>query len=394
MSRLSMRARLTWAFLGVAGVVLALVIIGFNVGIYLQSERLGTGMGMGAQMGGGRGMGMGQGQGQGQGQGAGGGNAPRYGLQMNREGRLQVMRWSIMVGAGGLLFAPVMGYFVAERITRPLSRLAKDASAAGPEAGSFIASPDDVPEVQALATALNQMTQRIQADDAMRRDLFADVAHELRHPIALIRGRLEMMVDGITPVTPESLSALQDEVIRLGRLVADVRELSLADVGTLSLNLQPTDLGEIIAITQENFEPVASGREIALKVAAGPLPAIQADPDRIRQILTNLLSNAMRHTPEGGQISLRAARVDGLIQVAVADTGSGIPEADLPHIFDRFYRADKSRNRSTGGTGLGLAISRSLARLHGGDLVAENGPQGGAVFTLTLPITGGGSVPS
>lgn len=381
---MSIRTRLTWAFMLVAVAVIILVMLGFNIAFWgTVRHRMETGRPMMRGM-----MGQVEEQPPGQGPGAITGAGGRGSLwETLYEGQALAIRVSLITGGLGLIFAAVVSFFVAERLTRSVRGLADAARSPRPVAGGFTVHPEDPAEMLELAGALNRMTERLQQEDEARRNLFADIAHELRHPIALLRGRLEMMQDGITPVTPERLSALQDEVIRLGRMVADVRELSLAEVGKLSLNLQPVDLGVEIATTQENFEPIAAGKGVTLAVEAGELPVVTADPDRIRQVLANLLSNAVRHTPTGGSITLRAGRQGDLVAIAVADTGSGIAPADLPHIFDRFYRADKSRTRATGGTGLGLPIARSLARLHGGDLTAQNAPHGGAVFILTVPVT-------
>lgn len=376
----SIRTRLTWAFVLVAAAAMLLVMLAFNLafwGTVQQRVQSGYGLMRGPMMGQGSQVGpMGSGLGR---------NASIW--ETLYEGRELAVQVSLIAGALGLVFAGAVSYLVAERLTRSVRRLADTARTARPGAGAFAVEPQDPAEMLELAGALNRMTERLQQEDESRRNLFADIAHELRHPIALLRGRLEMMQDGVTPVTPESLSGLQDEVIRLGRMVADMRELSLAEVGKLSLNRHPVDLAAEIATTLENFEPIATGKGVALVVESGPLPAIAADPDRIRQILANLLSNAVRHTPEGGRITLRATREGDQVAITVADTGAGIDPADLAHLFDRFYRADKSRARATGGSGLGLAIARSLARLHGGDLTAQNGPRGGALFTLTLPVT-------
>ncbi|MFZ5826044.1 MAG: sensor histidine kinase [Bacillota bacterium] len=369
----SIRTRLTWAFVLVAAAAMTLVMLGFNLafwGTVQQRIESGHGLMRGPMMGQGRGASI---------------------WETLAEGRGLAVQVSLVTGALGLVFAGAVSYVVAERLTRSVRRLADTARTARPGAGTFAVEPQDPAEMLELAGALNRMTERLQQEDEARRNLFADIAHELRHPIALLRGRLEMMQDGVTPVSPESLSALHDEVIRLGRLVADMRELSLAEVGKLSLNLHPVDLAAEIATTLENFEPIASAKGVRLVVETGPLPAIHADPDRIRQILANLLSNAVRHTPEAGRITLWAAREGAQVAITVADSGAGIDPEDLAHLFDRFYRADKSRTRATGGTGLGLAIARSLARLHGGDLTAQNRPAGGALFTLTLPVTSQGT---
>lgn len=373
-----MRRQLTLWFVGVAVVILALVMAALNAGVWYRMSHMhapgvpGRMMGPGPMM---------------PGPGGGGrfGLAPAY-----LETWMLTLRWSLIAGVIGVGLAVAASLLVAERITRSLRRLAETARAGRPVAVAFAAQPfavqpADAAEIRDLAEALNRMTERLQAEDQARRNLFADVAHELRHPIALIRGKLEMVLDGVAPMAPESISGLQDEVIRLGRLVGDLQDLSLAEVGALSLNLREVNLAAELQRVQENFDPVAAGKNIQLVFECGAHPHVQADPDRFRQILANLVSNAIRHTPEGGRIRVDALTVERLVVIRVEDTGPGIAAADLPYIFDRFYRADKSRTRATGGTGLGLPIARSLARLHGGELAAANGRQGGACFTLTLP---------
>lgn len=392
---MTMRKRLARWFLAVAAAILVVVMIGLNIGWWFTSNQPRYMRGPMAGVEPGRGMGPGMGSGMGQGFGPGrmaqdavpGQGQVGFGVQ---EGRRITLQWSIGAGIVGIVVAVAASALVAERITRSLRRLAESARSAGPGSGRFDLHTEDDEEVRHLAESLNRMTERLGAADQIRRNFFADVAHELRHPISLMRGRLEMMQDGLVPLTPEGLSSLHDEVIRLSRLVSDLQELSLADVGALSLNLQPSDLTELLTLLQENFEPVAAEKRIALQFRLSALPnQLSVDPIRIRQVVTNLLSNAIRHTPEGGEVRVEARSDGERVRIAVADSGPGIPEADLPHIFDRFYRADKSRARATGGTGLGLTIALSLARVHGGEIQAENLAEGGARFTLVLPITTG-----
>lgn len=395
---MTMRKRLARWFLAVAAAILVTVMIGLNIGWWFTSNQPRymrgsmAGAGMEESQVPGRGMGQGMGPGR-MAQGLSSGQAQvGFGVQ---EGRRITLWWSIGAGIVGIVVAVAASALVAERITRSLRRLAESARSAGPGSGRFDQHAEDDEEIRDLAESLNRMTERLGTEDQARRNFFADVAHELRHPISLMRGRLEMMQDGLVPLTPEGLSSLHDEVIRLSRLVSDLQDLSLADVGALSLNLQPTDLAELLHLLQENFEPVAAEKRIALQFRHGALPAeIQVDPIRVRQMVTNLLSNAIRHTPVGGEVIVEASAAGERVQVAVTDSGPGVPEADLPLIFDRFYRADKSRARATGGTGLGLTIALSLARVHGGDIQAENLTEGGARFTLLLPISTGTALAS
>ena len=291
--------------------------------------------------------------------------------------------WPILIF---LAVAGGVGFFTAGRITRTLIRLRdavqridlRDLSPRVPVEGRD--------EVAALARAFNAMVDRLAAEERARRQLFADVAHELRHPLAVLKGRLDMMQDGSAPLDPEQVLRLQDDVITLSRLVNDLRDLSLAEVGQLSLTLGPVDVAALIADLRENLEPVAADRQVALCVEAAPgLPPVRADADRLRQILVNLLTNGLQHTPAGGRVDVRARAQGADVVIEVADTGQGIAPEDLPHVFDRFYRADRARARATGGSGLGLAIVRSLVMAHGGTVQVFSQPGAGSRFVVALP---------
>ena len=243
--------------------------------------------------------------------------------------------------------------------------------------------------VAALARAFNAMIDRLAAEERVRRQLFADVAHELRHPLAVLKARLEAVQDGALPLNEEQVLNLQDMVIGLTRLVDDLRDLSLADVGQLSLALGPVDLAVLAGEVAESLAPLAEDRGIALAAPAttGPV-SIRADRDRLRQVLVNLLTNALRHTPAGGQVGVSVRAEGSGAVLEVWDTGVGIAPRDLPHVFERFYRADPARARSGGGSGLGLTIVQSIVRLHGGS-VSVRSPDAagrGTRFTVRLPV--------
>jgi signal transduction histidine kinase len=247
-------------------------------------------------------------------------------------------------------------------------------------------------ELADLGQAFNQMADSLGQAQASRKAMTADIAHELRNPLAVQRAHLEALQDGLYPSTPENLQPILDQNLLLSRLVDDLRTLALADAGQLRLERIPTDVIDLVERNVERFNPQAAMRAIDLSVESAENlksnpPVLNLDPARLEQILGNLLSNALRHTPDGGKIIVRTARSNGVVQIRIADNGPGIPEDDLPHIFERFYRADRSRSRSEGGSGLGLTIARQLAEAHGGALTAANAPEGGAVFTLSLPDT-------
>jgi two-component system OmpR family sensor kinase/two-component system sensor histidine kinase BaeS len=214
------------------------------------------------------------------------------------------------------------------------------------------------------------------------------VAHELRTPLSVIRGKLEGVLDGVYPATPEHLEPVLEETELLTHLVEDLRLLALAEAGQLPLEKQPMDVGDLLRDAQVNFSPQASDRGVTLALdLPAELPEVMADWRRVAQVLGNLLTNALRHTPEGGCVTLSAIAGQEVVKVTVADTGAGIPPDDLPYIFERFWRGEKSRSRTRtdGGTGLGLAIARQLVELHGGTIRVETAPGEGSKFRFTLP---------
>jgi two-component system, OmpR family, sensor histidine kinase BaeS len=295
--------------------------------------------------------------------------------------------WRFRVIFPAVAVAAATGVLTARRIIRPLTRLEQAVERIGLNDLSMRAPVEGDWEVAALAQAFNRMAGRLEAQERVRRQLFADVAHELRHPLAVLKGRLDLMQDGVVALDPEQVLHLQDMVISLGRLVGDLRDLSLAEVGSLSLNLAPVDMGALIADLVENMEPVATEKQIALVADVAPgMPPVTADADRIGQVLVNLLANALQYTPLGGRVDVRSWAEGAQLAIQVRDTGPGIAPADLPHVFDRFYRADKARTRTTGGSGLGLAIVNSLVRLHGGTVAAESELGKGSCFTVRLPL--------
>ncbi len=286
--------------------------------------------------------------------------------------------------------AVLLGIFMARTLTRPLGELAAAAQSMsqGDMAQTVPARTQD--ELGDLARAFNEMSGRLAQTARQRRQMTADIAHDLRTPLTVLSGYLEAMAEGTLSPTPERLAMMQQEVQTLKRLVADLRVLSLADAGQLTLQKEPVDVKALLAQVQSAYLALAQGQGVALRVEVPPdLPPVSLDPERMRQLLANLVSNALRHTPAGGEITLTAVQgdADGLT-LTVTDTGSGIAAADLPHIFDRFYRGDKSRQEGEGASGLGLAIARSLAAAHGGRLTAVSpvwADGRGSQFIISLP---------
>jgi signal transduction histidine kinase len=242
-------------------------------------------------------------------------------------------------------------------------------------------------EIMAVADAFNDMAARLEAAETLRRNLLADVAHELRTPVTVIQGNLRAILDDVYPLEKEEVARLYEQTRLLTRLIDDLRELAQAEASQLSLNVGPVDVAVLVKETAAAFNPIAHSQEVELTVELlGHLPTIQADGARLRQSLHNLVDNALRHTPANGRILLQVEQVNDTVQIRVQDSGHGMKPEQLSHVFDRFYRADPSRSRESGGSGLGLAIVQAIAQAHGGDVTAvSSGPNQGSTFTLTLP---------
>lgn len=245
-------------------------------------------------------------------------------------------------------------------------------------------------ELAALATGFNRMAAALDAVEAQRVALIGNVAHELRTPLAGLEGYLEGLQDGVFAATPETLGELQREVRRMHRLVDDLQTLSSVEAGQIALELADVDLAAVArrGAAQVLPQALAGGLSIGIVVEGDAPVVVRADADRVAQILLNLLSNALRHTAEGGRVAIRVARADGEGRLAVVDNGVGIAAGDLPLVFERFFRVDRSRSRSSGGSGIGLSIARRLARAMGGDVTAASEGEGrGSTFTLGLPLS-------
>ncbi len=302
----------------------------------------------------------------------------------------QALQRFLLIGLAVAGFTLIVGLFLSRGMSRPLVNLtaATHAVAAG---DLDVRVPTRYPgEMGELATAFNRMAGELARADDLRRNMTADVAHELRTPLSVIRGKLEGVLDGVYPATPEHLEPVLEETELLTRLVEDLRLLALAEAGQLLLEKQPMDVGDLLRDAQVNFSPQAFDRGVTLALdLPAELPQVMADWRRVAQVLGNLLTNALRHTPEGGCVTLSAAKGgQEVVKVTVADTGAGIPPDDLPYIFERFWRGEKSRSRTRtdGGTGLGLAIARQLVELHGGAIHVETAPGEGSKFRFTLPV--------
>ena len=295
-----------------------------------------------------------------------------------------VLLAGLLSGALGLALALILAY----TLLRPVHALTHAAQQLATGDLSHRVQVHGEDELATLGLAFNQMADSLQQAEESRRALTADIAHELRTPLSVQRANLEALQDGVYPLKIDNLLPVIEQNHLLSCLVDDLSTLALADAGQINLQFTPTDFTDLVSRVVERFQPQARMQQVSLVFPppANSIPGLSIDSIRLEQVLTNLLSNAMRYTPAGGQVDLSLSSEDHVVHLAVHDTGPGIPPQSLPFIFDRFYRADKSRARSEGGTGLGLTIARQLARLHGGDLTAYNHPTGGAMFILTLPV--------
>jgi two-component system sensor histidine kinase BaeS len=297
------------------------------------------------------------------------------------------------------LLALAVGARVFRRFALPLADIMEAADAVA--SGNFNVQVQErgTHEFQRLAASFNRMTEELARTDQQRRNLTADVAHELRTPLHIIQGNLEGILDGVYQPTREHIEATLEETRQLARLVDDLRTLSLAESGQLPLVRELVDVHDLLADVATSFSGQAEESGVELRVASCKLPVgdsagpaslqIEGDAGRLDQVLSNLVGNALRHTPRGGCVTLAAEAVDGGVQITVADTGVGIAPADLPFIFDRFWRGDRARTHTQGtGSGLGLSIANQLVKAHGGEIQVTSEPGQGTTFAIFLPRAG------
>jgi signal transduction histidine kinase len=245
-------------------------------------------------------------------------------------------------------------------------------------------------EVGVLAETFNSMAESLQTQQTLRQHLMADVAHELRTPLSVIRGNLEALLDGVHPLTEENIASVLDEVLLVSRLTEDLRELALAEAGQLAMHREPVDLADIVHRIHAGLEPILQEKQLTLCVdMPDDLPRAHADPLRVSQIFHNLLSNAIRHTPAGGALHIAAqdGPQTGFLSITVDDTGTGIDPATLPFVFERFHKGAAARRREYGGAGLGLSIVRQYVEAHGGEIAVTSRVGEGTRFTFTLPAS-------
>lgn len=297
---------------------------------------------------------------------------------------------AVFVWIGGLLsflMFPAVAIFLAfqayRNIAKPLSEVINAAESVSQGDLSVRVSTTHKGQFDGLTKAFNHMVSELELADQRRRNLTADVAHELRTPLHIIQGNLEGILDEVYEPTAEHIEATLDETRILARLVEDLRVLSLAEAGQLQLTKETVDVAELLADVVTSFSGQAAVAEVLLTHEAPAGLSVSADYDRLTQVINNLVSNSLRHTPAGGKIQLVASNLNGHIELSVSDTGEGIPAEQLPYIFDRFWRGDQSRQHS-GSTGLGLAIARQLILAHNGEIRVASKAGVGTVFTIAI----------
>ena len=304
-------------------------------------------------------------------------------------GFLQSVWWQLL--AAGLVSAAIallMARWLARGMTQPLRDMAQ--AARRMETGDYSArvhtrSRDEVGQ---LAEAFNTMSGELEGVERLRRELVANVSHELKTPITAIRAHLENLLDGVERPDPETLQVMLAQSERLGRLVDQLLDLSRLESGDVPLDREPVPLAPLVSQVLSEIDVARADRGVAVSSAVPEdLPPAMADRERVHQVLFNLVDNAVRYTPSGGEVTVSAHRENGSVEVEVRDTGVGIPAEHLPRLFERFYRVDTSRSRDdAGGTGIGLAIARSVVEAHGGQIHAESEPGRGSTFTFELPV--------
>jgi len=287
-----------------------------------------------------------------------------------------------------ILTGVALGYFFSRLISGPMKQLTLAARkvATGDFSQRVSTKTDD--EIGEVSVAFNTMAEQLETKEKSRRQLLADIAHELRNPLSIIQGNLEAWLDGVITPAPDQVASVYDETVLLSRLITDLRDLSLAEAGQLKLYQNATELGEFILAEIASVQTRCQEKKISIgaELPTG-LPLVLIDRDRIRQVLHNLVDNALRYTAAGGTIKIGADYAKpGWVTVSVADTGAGIAPKDLPHVFDHFYKADRSRQRGHGGAGIGLAMVKRVVELHSGTVWVKSRKGKGTTFYFTLPV--------
>jgi signal transduction histidine kinase len=292
-----------------------------------------------------------------------------------------------LTAGAAVVLALIMGVLFAWALTRPLQYLQQSAvSIAQGNVGTQMPVVG-TSEFREVAGAFNRMSAALAESQTVRRRMTSDIAHELRSPASVMRGQLEAMMDGVFPLNTEQLAVVYDQTLHLGRLIEDLRTLTRAEADRLPLDLGPVDLAALVQRVTADFAPLAQDQGIMLTATAAPnLPSVRADAGRLRQVLANLLANALRYTPQGGWVTVDAAARDAAVRIAVCDTGPGLTPEQAAHVFERFYQTDDARRRDEDGSGLGLAIAQELVRLHQGRIWVESTVGQGSRFIFEIPF--------
>ena len=316
------------------------------------------------------------------------GNSQELVDSLNESFVVAVRQILLFATGAALLTALIVSTVVTRRLVGPIQRMktASQRIAAG-EYDQRVEAPGE-DELSALAHAFNQMAGQLSETEQRRRQLVGDVAHELRTPLANIKGVMEGLVDGVLPPEPVTFQQVEREVTRLQRLVQDLEQLSRAEAGQMLLERERIDPARFIEDAVTRLRSQYQEKDVQLEVRLSPqLPVVSADKWRMTQVMMNLLGNALQYTPSGGRVEVTAQSTEEGLVIRVSDSGIGIAPEHLTHIFERFYRVDKSRSRAGGGSGIGLTIARHLIEAHGGSLWAESaGPEKGSVFTFVMPL--------
>lgn len=284
----------------------------------------------------------------------------------------------LLVGIG-------IGFLLLRQLTDPLNRLTAAARSIAKREFDQRVQVNTEDELGCLAEAFNEMADSLERAEQAKKRMIVDISHELRTPLNVVRNGLEGLRDGVVEPTPENLAALHNKVMLTARLVDDLHQLALADADRLMIHPAPVDLRRLIDEIEKTIDPELEDRGIHFTIeASDPLPPVRADASRVEQVFLSLLANAIRYTESGGEIKVAARQVDGMVETSVCNSGLGLSDEALEHIFDRFYRADPARARKSGGSGLGLAIAKAIVKAHGGSIWAENTLQG-PCFRFTLP---------
>ncbi len=292
------------------------------------------------------------------------------------------------VAIAGAVVALLFGVWFSRSLTAPLRELEAAAQAIEAQDLGYRVRPKGSRELVAVSTAFNNMAAQLEDSENLRRNLLADVAHELRNPVHVLQGNIQAILDEVYPLNLEEVARLSDQTRLLTRLVDDLHLLSQAEAHQLPLTREPADIAVLVKETAAAYRSLASAKGVEMQVELwGTMPIVSVDVARMSQALQNLLANALRHTPEGGKIVVVVEQVAGALEIRVSDSGIGIAPEHLPYVFDRFYRTDSTRSRDTGGAGLGLAIVRAIVEEHDGRVtVSSPGANQGTTFTLSLAL--------